>query len=206
MKKTEKMSPEITEARGSVPAATREASPGEKGTILRARAKSLAREPERKREAEKHIEVLAFLLARETYAIETASIREVYPLTELTPLPCTPGYIFGIINIRGQILTIIDMKKFFNLPEKGITNLNRVIVVREEDMELGILADEINGIRNISERGLNPSLPKMTGIHAGYIRGVTGEGIILLDMERFLNDRQLIVHEEVGGATIPPDR
>jgi purine-binding chemotaxis protein CheW len=206
MNKTEKISPEITEARGFVPAATREASPEEKGTILRARAKSLAREPERKAEAENHIEVLAFLLARETYAIETVFIREVYPLTELTPLPCTPDYIFGIINIRGQILTIIDMKKFFNLPEKGITNLNRVIVVRAEDMELGILADEINGIRNIPDSGLNPPLPKMTGIHAGYIKGVTGEGIILLDMERFLNDRQLIVHEEVGGATIPPDR
>jgi purine-binding chemotaxis protein CheW len=141
---------------------------------------------------------LAFLLAHETYAIETRFIREVYPLTELTPLPCTPDYIYGIINIRGQILTIIDMKTFFDLPEKGITNLNRVIVVQQEDMALGILADEIIGIRNIPEKGVNPPLPTMTGIHAGYINGIMEEGIILLDMKRFLNDRQLIVHEEVG--------
>jgi len=169
----------------------------EERAILRSRAKTLARESEKTGEIEEHLEILAFLLAHETYAIETAFIREVYPLTELTPLPCTPDYILGIINIRGQIITIIDMKKFFDLPEKGITNLNRVIVVREEDMALGILADEIIGIRNIPKSGLNPPLPTMTGIHAGYVKGVTGEGLILLDMERVLNDRQLIVHEEV---------
>jgi purine-binding chemotaxis protein CheW len=200
MKKTERKSPGTPEDRGSAPAGTLEMTPEEKRTILRARAKSLAQEPERKEKAEKYLEVLAFLLAHETYAIETASIREVYPLTELTPLPCTPDHIFGIINIRGQILTVIDMKKFFDLPEKGITNLNRVIVVEHEDMDmaLGILADEIIGIRNIPEKGLNPPLPTMTGIQAGYLKGVAGDGLILLDMERFLSDRQLIVHEEVG--------
>jgi purine-binding chemotaxis protein CheW len=198
MGKKENQSDRALENSASVRAKPFEVTPEEKRAILRSRAKSLAQESERKGEAEKYTEVLAFLLAHETYAIETQLIREVYPLTELTSLPCTPDYIFGIINIRGQILTIIDMKKFFDLPKKGITNLNRVIVVQEGDMELGILADEINGIRNIPESGLNPPLPTMTGIHAGYIKGVAGEGIILLDMERFLNDRQLIVHEEVG--------
>jgi purine-binding chemotaxis protein CheW len=198
MKKTGRKSPGAPEDRGSVTAGTLEATTEEKRAMLRARAKSLAREPERKGEAEEYLEVLAFLLAHETYAIETQFIREVYPLTDLTPLPCTPDYIFGIINIRGQILTILDMKKFFDLPEKGLTNLNRVIVVEEEDMALGILADEIIGIRNIPKSGLNPPLPTMTGIHAGYIKGIAGEGTILLDMERFLNDRQLIVQEEVG--------
>jgi purine-binding chemotaxis protein CheW len=198
MKKTGRKSPEIQEDRGAVPVGISEATPEEKRSILRARAKSLAQEPENNREAEESIEVLAFLLAHETYAIETIFIREVNPLTELTPLPCTPDYIYGIINIRGQILTIIDMKKFLDLPEKGITNLNRVIVVRQEEMALGILADEIIGIRNIPDKGLNPPLPTMTGIYAGYLKGVTGEGIILLDMERLLNDSKLIVHEEVG--------
>jgi purine-binding chemotaxis protein CheW len=198
MTKTGRKSPGTPEGRGSVPEETREAMPGEKRNILRERAKSLAQEPERKGAAEECLEALAFRLAHETYAIETRFIREVYPLTELTPLPCTPAYISGIINIRGQILTILDMKKFLDLPEKGITNLNRVIVVREGDIALGILADEIIGIRNTPEKGFNSPLPTMTGIHTGYMKGVTGEGLILLDMERFLNDRQLIVHEEVG--------
>ena len=118
-------------------------------------------------------------------------------MTELTPLPCTPAFVFGLINVRGQILTVMDMKKFFDLPERGITNLNKVIVVRKEAMELGILADEIIGIRNIQMNELQPPLSIMTGIYADYLKGITGERLIVLDMERFLTDRQLIVNEEV---------
>ena len=168
-----------------------------KKTVLRSRAKKLSQEIESKGTGEEYFEVLEFLLAQETYAIETNFVREVYPMTELTPLPCTPVFVFGLINVRGQILTVIDMKKLFDLPEKGITNLNKVIVVRKDAMELGILADEIIGIRNIPVSELQPPLLTMTGIHAEYLKGVTGERLIVLDMERFLTDRRLIVHEEV---------
>jgi purine-binding chemotaxis protein CheW len=197
MKKTGRKSPGAPEDRGSFSAGTLEATPEEKRNILRARAKSLAQEPERKGETEKYLDVLAFLLAHETYAIETASIREVYPLTELTPLPCTPDYIFGIINIRGQILTIIDMKKFFDLPEKGITNLNRVIVVQAGDMELGILADEIIGIKSIFGDDVKPPPATITGIGAEYLKGVTEDRLIVLDADKMLSDKRLVVHEEV---------
>jgi len=166
-------------------------------TVLRSRAKKLSQEIESKGTDEEYFEVLEFLLAQETYAIETNFVREVYPMTELTPLPCTPVFVFGLINVRGQILTVIDMKKLFDLPEKGITNLNKVIVVRKDAMELGILADEIIGIRNIPVSEFQPPLSTMTGIHAEYLKGVTGERLIVLDMERFLTDRRLIVHEEV---------
>jgi purine-binding chemotaxis protein CheW len=168
-----------------------------KRTILRSRAKKLSQEIESKGTGEEYFEVLEFLLAQETYAIETNFVREVYPMTELTPLPCTPVFVFGLINVRGQILTVIDMKKFFDLPEKGITNLNKVIVVRKDAMELGILVDEIIGIRNLLVSELQPPLSTMTGIHAEYLKGVTGERLIVLDMERFLTDKKLIVQEEI---------
>jgi len=146
---------------------------------------------------EEYFEILEFLLAHETYAIETMFVREVYPMADLTPLPCTPAFVYGLVNVRGQILTVIDMKKFFDLPEKGITNLNKIIVVRKDAMELGILADEIIGIRNIPMNKLQPPLSTMTGIHAEYLKGIIVEGLIALDMERFLTDGRLIVHEEV---------
>jgi purine-binding chemotaxis protein CheW len=168
-----------------------------KRTILRSRAKKLSQEIESKGRDEEYFEVLEFLLAQETYAIETNFVREVYPMTELTPLPCTPVFVFGLINVRGQIMTVIDMKKFFDLPERGITNLNKVIVVRKDAMELGILVDEIIGIRNLLVSELQPPLSTMTGIHAEYLKGVTGERLIVLDMERFLTDKKLIVQEEI---------
>jgi purine-binding chemotaxis protein CheW len=171
----------------------------ENQTILQSRAKRLSQEIESKGTTEEYFEVLEFLLANETYAIETLFVREVYPMTELIPLPCTPAFVFGLINVRGQILTVMDMKRFFDLPGRGITNLNKVIVVRKDAMELGILADEIIGIRNIPVNGLQPPLSTMTGIHAEYLKGVTGERLVVLDMERFLSDRELIVQEEVGA-------
>ena len=174
-----------------------EITPEERIAILRSRAKELARERERTETGMDHLEVLEFLLADEAYAIETLFVREVYPMTELTPLPCTPAFVFGLINIRGQILTVMDMKRFFDLPERGITNLNKVIIVRREGMELGILADEIVGIRNIPVNEIQPPLSTMTGSHAEYSKGITGERLIILDMERFLTDKRLIVQEEV---------
>jgi len=196
MKKKKNQSDRTLEHIQSVIEKPFEGSPEEKRTILRSRAKRLSQEIESKGRDEEYFEILEFLLAHETYAIETSFIREVYPMMELTPLPCTPAFVSGLINIRGLILTVIDMKKFFDLPEKGITNLNKVIVVRKETLELGILADEIIGIRNIPLNELKPPLSTMTGIYADYLKGVTGERLIVLDMERLLTDRRLIVHEE----------
>ena len=171
-----------------------ELPPEKQRAILRARARALAQAPGITTEVVESTETLLFLLAHETCAIETRWIREVYPLTDLTPLPGTPDFILGVINLRGQILAIIDIRKFLNLPEKGITHLNRVIVVQNETLELGILADEIIGIRDLPARELHP-----LAAHGEYLKAVTGEGLILLDMERLLSDPRLIVHDEAGS-------
>jgi purine-binding chemotaxis protein CheW len=168
-----------------------------KKSILRSRAKKLSQEIESKGTGEEYFEILEFLLAHETYAIETMFIREVYPMTELTTLPCTPAFVFGLINVRGKILTVIDMKKFFDLPGRGITNLNKVIVVRKDGMELGILADEIIGIKSIFGDDIKPPPATITGIGAEYLKGVAADRLILLEVERILSDKRLVVHEEV---------
>ncbi|MFH1081489.1 MAG: chemotaxis protein CheW [Pseudomonadota bacterium] len=174
-----------------------EVTPEKKRTVLRSRAMRLARELEKGGPDTDDLEVLEILLSHETYAIETEFVREVYPMRELTPLPCTPAFVYGLINIRGQVLTVIDMKKFFDLSEKGIANLNQVIVVKTDAMELGILADEIIGIRKIPVNEIQPPLSTMTGIYAEYLKGITGERLIVLDMERFLADKKLVVQEEI---------
>lgn len=169
----------------------------EKKKVLKARAKKLAQEPVLIKAGETYLEVLEFLLAYERYAIETRYIREVYPMKELTVLPCTPSFLLGVINVRGQLLSVIDIKKFFDLPEKGLTNLNRVIIVKKDKMELGILSDEIIGVRNIPYDGLQLSLPTLSGIRAEYLKGVTSERLIVLDVEKLLTDKKIIVNEEV---------
>ncbi len=170
---------------------------GKTKQVLEERARALAREPVRAESADAGIEVVEFTLAHERYAVASEHVREVYPLEELTPLPCTPPFVLGIVNLRGEILSVIDIKKFFDLPEKGLTDLNKVIVLELEDMAFGIVADAISGVRRISRAAIQPSLPTLTGIREDYLQGVTAERVVVLDAEKLLNDEKLIVNEQV---------
>jgi len=164
--------------------------------ILKARAKILAQEAEEKKKTDQQIELVEFSLASERYGIESSNVREVYPLKELTPVPCTPPFVLGAINVRGQILSIIDIKKLFDLPEKGLTDLNKVIIVRTEIMELGLLADAVLGVRLVSLQDLQPSLPTLTGIRADYLKGVTQDRLVVLNAQKILADPKILVKEE----------
>ena len=172
-------------------------TPEEKKKILRARSKELAREPERQAPREEHLEVVEFLLSYERYGVESSYVREIVPMKELTPLPCTPSFVLGIINVRGQILSVIDIKKFFELPEKGLTDLNKVIIVHNGDMEFGILADVILGVQSMPLQDIQPPLPTLTGIRAEYLKGVTRERAVILDAGKILSDPGIIVQEKV---------
>jgi purine-binding chemotaxis protein CheW len=166
-------------------------------TILKNRAIAMAQEPGQKRAVSATIGVITFTLAAETYAIESDFVREVYLLRDFTPLPGVPPYIFGIINVRGQILPVVDLKKFFNLPEKGLGELNKVIILRNSQMEFGILADVVEGTQTVALEDILAAPPTITGIGEKYLKGITKEHIIILEAENILNDKKIIVNEEV---------
>jgi purine-binding chemotaxis protein CheW len=165
--------------------------------ILRARARALARPPERLAAADAVFELLEFRLAQERYALESRWVREVSAFKELTPLPCCPPFVLGIVNVRGRILPVLDIKRFFDLPEKGLTDLHRIILVGGNGLELGLLADAIVGVRSIPAADLQPALPTLTGVRSEYLKGVTAERLVVLDLARILADPKIIVHEEV---------
>jgi purine-binding chemotaxis protein CheW len=165
--------------------------------ILRARAQALARPPERLAAPGTVFELLEFGLAQERYALENKWVREVSTFKELTPLPCCPPFVLGIVNVRGRILPVLDIKKFFGLPEKGLTDLHRIILVGGNDLELGLLADTIVGVRSVAAADLQPALPTLTGVRSDYLKGVTAGRLVVLDLARILADPKIIVHEEV---------
>jgi purine-binding chemotaxis protein CheW len=170
--------------------------------VLKVRARALARKPAQAEAAGEHIEIVEFVLAYERYAVETRYVREVYPLENLTPLPCTPAFVLGVVNLRGEILSVIDLKKFFELPEKGLTDLNKVIVLQSEDMLFGILADAVAGVRRVSVAQIQPSLPTLTGVREAYLKGVTAERTVILDAEKLLADERIVVQEQVDGQAM----
>ena len=166
--------------------------------ILEQRAIQLARQ-DRSEELsdENSIQVVEFVMAGETFGIELQYIREVYPLSDFTPLPSTPPFVIGIINVRGQILSIIDLKHYFGIASSGITDLNRVIIVHSVDMEFGILADEIIGVRRVDLQDMQSSLPTLTGTQAEYLLGVTSDRSVILDGNKILTDPHIIVDDAI---------
>jgi purine-binding chemotaxis protein CheW len=163
----------------------------EQNKILKERAKNLAREGQADQAARKHLDVVEFFLAYERYAIESSWVREVHPLKEITPLPGTPAFVLGIINVRGRIVSVVDLKKFFDLPTRGLADLNRVIIIGDAVMEFGILADSVTRVRQIPADELQPPLPTLTGVRADYLQGVNADGLVVLDVARLLSDPKI---------------
>lgn len=159
--------------------------------VLKARAKALATASATAAAA--GFDVLEFRLAGEHYAIANNWVREVYPLREFTPLPGTPSFVLGIIHVRGQILSVLDLKKFFDLPSQGISDLNKVIVLDNSAMEFGILADAIVGTRRILDEDLQAALPTLTDIRADYLLGITRQRQVVLDGNKLLSDPAIVV-------------
>lgn len=168
--------------------------------VLHARAVALSRRQDdgAARRADT-IDVLEFGLAEERYAIETRFVQEVQVLRNLTELPCTPAFIAGVVNLRGQVLAVIDLRQFFHLPEKGSSALQRIVVVGKVESEFGLLVDRSAGVYPIASSALQPPLPTASGIGTRHVRGITAESLVVLDMDAILADPSLLVDEAADG-------
>lgn len=140
------------------------------------------------------ITVVEFRIAHEIYALALKRIRIIHPLKSLTFIPGTPDFIKGVINLRGEIISVVDLKIFFDLPDQEFTKLSQVIILTSDEMEYGILADEILGVVELSKNDIHSSLPTLTGIRADYLKGVTGNGIVVLDDEKLLTDKKMCIN------------
>jgi len=172
-------------------------SRGEKHALLKKRAQALAIEKKVETDKKNLIEIVVFRLAAELYGIESKFIREVYPLKDYTVLPGAPTFVLGIMNMRGQIIPVVDLKKFFHLPEKGLGELNKIILLQNETMEFGVLADAVEGTTSVTLEDILSAPPSVNGIGEKYLKGITKDHMILLDAESILNDEKIIVNEEV---------
>jgi purine-binding chemotaxis protein CheW len=122
----------------------------DEAAVLHARARQLAQRTGTPA-AEAMLEVLVFWLADEQYAIETRQIDEVLSLRDLTPLPGTPAFVRGVLNRRGTILAVFDIKRLLGLPEHGLTDLHQVAVVSGNDMTIGLLVDTVVDVQMLPE-------------------------------------------------------
>jgi len=161
-------------------------------TILQDRAQNLAGRKKTAGEADgSQISVVEFLLMPERYAIEEKYISEVFFLKDITPVPGTPPYVMGVINLRGRIVSVVNLKSLFRLKDRGLTDLNKVIVIQHGDMEFGIVSDAIAGSKTIDSGQLSEPPLSLQGQGADYISGVTSDGLILLNAMALLSGKAI---------------
>jgi purine-binding chemotaxis protein CheW len=161
--------------------------------ILIERARRLA-QPLQRAEPEHDARVVAtFRLAGERYAVEVRFVREIGRLVDLTPIPGAPEHLFGLTNLRGEILAVFDLRRFFGLSRGGLTDLSRIIVLGEERNELGLLADEAHEVVPLREEEILD--PPSAGTSRELVRGVTKDALILLDGAAVLRDPRFYVDQ-----------
>lgn len=172
-------------------------------TILTNRAQALAAVPLEPPTGQT-LELLVFQLGQEKYGIDVHNVREIYPQQPLTLVPRTPNFVAGIFSARGRILSVIDFAHFLGLPPRQSTELDqpKIIVVTTADsgeemaqLEVGLLVDEVSDIVTIFEDEVKQHL--VTQSRADYVRGITSELLVVLNLNALLNDKHLIVDEEV---------
>jgi len=134
-----------------------------------------------------------FKLGGEEYGLDIMKVYGIEKYQQITKVPNTPEYIEGIINLRGEVHPIYNLRKKFKMPEKPIDDDTKMIIVNSNDMMVGFIVDAVSEIRHIEESDIKPGPKLISGIDRRYIIGVGKVGermIILLDVDLILEDEE----------------
>ena len=137
---------------------------------------------------------VTFHLESETYGIAVTQVREVLRLTEIAPVPGAPEYVLGIINLRGNVVTVMDARKRFNLQPTDTTDSSRIVIIEVDGQEVGILVDSVAEVVDIPQSAVEAAPNVGSDDASRFIQGVTsldGKLLILVDLNRLLSSEEL---------------
>lgn len=137
---------------------------------------------------------LTFTVGREEYGIEIRYITEIIGIQEITEVPELPIYVKGIINLRGKIIPVIDVRLRFKKEPRDYNDRTCVIVIEIKDVAVGLIVDNVCEVLKISEEDIVPPPDTKTGFHNRYVRGIgkVGDKVkLLLDCDKLLSDDEL---------------
>ncbi len=155
--------------------------------LLRTRARLLARPRTKQAEASSTIlQVVEFFVGKERYAFEAVFLREVYRLKEVSRIPGAPSHVLGIINVRGLMTALIDLQTLLEIPRETRAERDEVLIIQSRGKEVGILTDGTLGMRALPVETIHPVPPMVTETRAAYLRGVTSEQVVILNVGKLL--------------------
>lgn len=140
------------------------------------------------------IQWVTFKLDVEIYGINVMQVQEVLRLTEIAPVPGAPDYVMGIVNLRGNVVTVIDTRKRFGLFQKEADDSTRIVIIEVDNQVIGMLVDSVAEVVNIrsSDIETTPNLGE-DNESSKYIQGVfskDGEILILVDVNKMLSEEE----------------
>lgn len=136
---------------------------------------------------------VTFQLDEETYGINVLAVREVLRVTDITPVPGVPPYVLGIINLRGNVVTVLDTRRRFGLGEKGHDELSRVVIIETDDHVVGLLVDSVAEVVYLRASEIEAAPNVGSDETAKYIQGVHSHDnqlLILIDVARLIADEE----------------
>jgi purine-binding chemotaxis protein CheW len=167
----------------------------ERDAIFARRAEELAESASNESQDQDTLEALVFALGRELYAFPANQVHEVRSVGLLTTLPGTPAFVAGLINVRGRIVPVVDLRPLLGLNTD--TPSTSVVLVAHRSGHIGLLVAGRPTVRPLPVADLTDAPPgHLSGIDPTCIRGITPGLVIVLDAERLLADPRLVVHHE----------
>lgn len=137
---------------------------------------------------------LTFVLNHEEYGLEILKVREIIGLMDITPVPQTPAFIKGIINLRGKVIPVVDLRLKFGMPEAEYTKETCIIVVNIDNRLMGIIVDTVSEVLDINAKDIEPAPSLGSSIKTDFILGmgkIKGRVKILLDIDKVLSLEEL---------------
>ncbi|EXX91308.1 chemotaxis protein CheW [Paenibacillus darwinianus] len=147
------------------------------------------------------LKVIVFALANEHYGIEVDKVRTIERMMPITRVPKTPAFIKGVINLRGVVIPVIDLRGRFGLEQTEATENSRIIIVASNDLEVGFIVDSANDVIDIDSDAIDTPPEVVGGIRAKYLRGVAKLDeqrlLIMLNLVEVLNKDEIIQLEQL---------
>ena len=145
---------------------------------------------------------LTFFLGEEEYGIEILKVQEIIGLLRITPVPNTPKHMRGVINLRGKVVPVVDIRERFAMSQVEATKQTCIIVVRSGDAEVGAVVDRVSAVVSIKAEEIEETPPMGSSVDTSYLLGLgktEGRVRLLLDIERVLSEAS----EAVPAAAAP---
>lgn len=142
---------------------------------------------------------VTYRLDEETYGINVMQVQEVLRYTDIAPVPGAPDYVMGIINLRGNVVTVIDTRARFGLPPSEITDNSRIVIIESDEHVVGILVDSVAEVVYLRSSEIDSAPNVGTEESAKFIQGVSNrdnELLILVDLNKLLNEDEW---DDIGG-------